>query len=265
MPKDNTYKRSLILAVILHVILFCLLFIEFTIHHNYATTNEPRVNIVKAVTIDQKLIEKQIAKIKQEQQQKQEQELARIRHIKEQALAAKRAREQEQQKLLKLQAEAKKRQAEETQRKKMLALTAKQEQEQKHQAEIAAKRKAEIQKTMQQQIEAEQKQMAQMAAEAKQTQGEIDKYKALIIAAISEHWIVPQDVANNIYCQLLVHVAPGGDVLSIDLVKSSGNDVLDRSARTAVLKASPLPVPQDLTLFNNFRLLKLTVRPEGIT
>jgi colicin import membrane protein len=254
MSKDNAYKRSLILAIILHVILFCLLFIEFTIHHNYATTNEPQINIVKAVTIDQKLVEKQIARIKREQQQKQEQEQTRIRQLKEQALAAKKAREQEQQRLVKLQAKAKKRQEEEIQRKKMLALKAKKEQEQQRQAEI--------QKAMQQQIEAEQK---QMAAEAKQTQGEIDKYKALIIAAISQHWIVPQDVADNIYCQLLVHVAPGGDVLNIDLVKSSGNDVLDRSARTAVLKASPLPVPKDLTLFNNFRLLKLTVRPEGIT
>jgi colicin import membrane protein len=254
MSKDNAYKRSLILAIILHVILFCLLFIEFTIHHNYATTNEPQINIVKAVTIDQKLVEKQIARIKREQQQKQEQEQTRIRQLKEQALAAKKAREQEQQRLVKLQAKAKKRQEEEIQRKKMLALKAKKEQEQQRQAEI--------QKAMEQQIEAEQK---QMAAEAKQTQGEIDKYKALIIAAISQHWIVPQDVANNISCQLLVHVAPGGDVLNIDLVKSSGNDVLDRSARTAVLKASPLPVPKDPTLFNNFRLLKLTVRPEGIT
>lgn len=243
MPKDKTYKRSLILAVILHVILFCLLFIEFSIHHNYAVTNEPQVNIVKAVTIDQSLVEKQMARIKQEQQRKQQQELAKIRRIKEQALAAKRARIEEQQKLAKLQAE-----------KKLLALEAKQEQEQK--------RKAEMQKAIEQQIDAEQK---QMAAAAKQAQGEIDKYKALIIEAISERWIVPQDVAKNIFCQLLVHVAPGGDILSIDLVQTSGDDVLDRSAKTAVLKASPLPVPKDPTLFNNFRLLKLTVRPEGIT
>ncbi len=251
MPKDNTYKRPLILAVILHVILFCLLFIEFAIHHNYAVANKPQVNIVKAVTIDQSLVEKQIARIKHEQQLKQKQELAKIRHIKEQALAAKRARLQEQIKLAKLQAE-----------KKLLALKAKQKQEQKQKAKAEAKRKTKIQKAMEQQIETEQK---QMAAAAKQTQGEIDKYKALIIQAISERWIVPQDIADNISCQLLVHVAPGGDVLSIDLVQSSGNDILDRSARTAVLKSSPLPVPKDPTLFNNFRLLKLTVRPEGIT
>jgi colicin import membrane protein len=97
-------------------------------------------------------------------------------------------------------------------------------------------------------------------------QGEVDKYKALIIQSIAQYWIVFDNITDSgIYCQLLVRVAPGGEVLSVVLVRSSGNPVLDRSAQTAVWKASPLPVPSDPALFDTFRELNLTARPKGIT
>ncbi len=53
-------------------------------------------------------------------------------------------------------------------------------------------------------------------------------------------------------------------MLSVQIAKSSGDPVLDRSAQTAVLKASPLPVPSKGTDFESFREFNLTVRPEGI-
>jgi len=62
----------------------------------------------------------------------------------------------------------------------------------------------------------------------------------------------------------LIRVAEGGKVLNVQVLKSSGYNILDRSARTAVLEASPLPVPSKKTLFNQFRELRLTVRPENI-
>lgn len=95
-------------------------------------------------------------------------------------------------------------------------------------------------------------------------QGQIDKYKALIIASISQQWIVPDIKNKNESCKILVHLAPGGVVLSVTITQSSGDDVLDSSAVTAINKASPLPVPKDSTLFNNFRDINLTVQPQGI-
>jgi colicin import membrane protein len=130
---------------------------------------------------------------------------------------------------------------------------------------IAEQRK--IQKQfLRQQIAVEKQQLTkQLKTQAAQaTQTEIDKYKAMIIQTISSYWIVPENLAQGVYCQLLVHVAPGGVVLSVDLIKSSGNYLLDSSAKTAILKASPLPVPTDSSVFDNFREIKLTVRPEGI-
>jgi colicin import membrane protein len=52
-------------------------------------------------------------------------------------------------------------------------------------------------------------------------------------------------------------------VLNIKLLRSSGDAALDYSARTAVLKSAPLPVPSDPQLFEQFRELRLTVRPES--
>ena len=52
--------------------------------------------------------------------------------------------------------------------------------------------------------------------------------------------------------------------MEVSLIRSSGDPILDRSAQTAIYKASPLPVPADPTTFNLFREISLTVRPENV-
>jgi len=49
------------------------------------------------------------------------------------------------------------------------------------------------------------------------------------------------------------------------VVQPGANPLLERSAQKAVWKASPLPTPEDSALFESFRSIKLTVRPETIT
>jgi colicin import membrane protein len=47
------------------------------------------------------------------------------------------------------------------------------------------------------------------------------------------------------------------------VVSSSGDPIFDRSAENAVSKASPLPVPQDKSLFNDeFRVFTFVFKPE---
>jgi len=121
---------------------------------------------------------------------------------------------------------------------------------------------------MDQQLQAEEmKQQAKMqstlsSAGNKATQNEINKYKTIILQQIQQNWIVPQNV-DHLSCLLKVRVAPGGMVLSVDILKSSGNDALDHSAVAAVNKASPLPVPTNSAAFEAFRTFTLTVKPEG--
>lgn len=98
----------------------------------------------------------------------------------------------------------------------------------------------------------------------RQSQGEINKYKALILQAISEHWIIPTQANKTLYCELIIRLAPGGVVLDVQITKTSGDPSLDSSARAAVLKASPLPVPPHANDFEPFRQFVLKVKPENI-
>mgnify|MGYP006282988597 CR=1 FL=1 len=115
------------------------------------------------------------------------------------------------------------------------------------------------------------KQAAQVAA-AKKAQdlanqqrmaGEVDKYKALILNAIRDRWILPENIDPGLSSQFVIRLAPTGAVLDVRLTRSSGDSLLDRSAQAAIYKASPLPVPTDTTTFNMFREISLTVRPSN--
>lgn len=100
--------------------------------------------------------------------------------------------------------------------------------------------------------------------ESRQSQGEVNKYKALILQVISQHWIIPPQARKDLYCELMVRLAPGGMVLDVQITKTSSDPALDNSARAAVLKASPLPVPSNPDEFSAFRQFVLKVRPDNI-
>lgn len=100
--------------------------------------------------------------------------------------------------------------------------------------------------------------------QTRQAQGEINKYKALILQVISQNWIIPTQANKKLYCELMIRIAPGGMVLDVQVTKSSGDLSLDSSARAAVLKSSPLPVPNDPAAFEAFRKFILKVKPENV-
>jgi colicin import membrane protein len=131
--------------------------------------------------------------------------------------------------------------------------------EKEFQKELKAAKAA---KALQQEMKSEQDQLS--SSESQKMRGVIDKYKALILQSIAQHWLVPTGVDKTLSSELLIRVASGGTVLDVQLVKSSGDDALDRSARTAVFKASPLPVPSDATEFGMFKEFILKVKPENV-
>lgn len=122
-----------------------------------------------------------------------------------------------------------------------------------------AKARADAEQKRQQAI----KQAAMDAERNARIAGEVDRYKALIIGAISRQWILPDNVQNNLSSEFRIRLAPDGSVLEVSLARSSGDSVLDHSAQSAIYKASPLPVPTDPEAFNTFRDISLTVRPEN--
>jgi colicin import membrane protein len=133
-----------------------------------------------------------------------------------------------------------------------------------------SKLKSQFQKTLRAQTEKSLRQqllneeIKLKGTESRLASGVVDKYKALILQAISEHWIVPNQANKKLSCELMIRVAPGGLVLDVQVTKSSGDPSLDSSARAAVLKASPLPVPKDTREFEAFRRFVLKVKPENI-
>lgn len=134
--------------------------------------------------------------------------------------------------------------------------------EQAFEKELKNQKKQQAAKTLEEQLRKETDLLA--SAQAEKMRGIVDKYKALILQSISQHWLVPNGVNKSLSSQLLIRVAPGGVVLDVQLVKSSGDDALDRSARTAVFKASPLPVPTASDEFEPFREFILKVKPENV-
>jgi colicin import membrane protein len=121
--------------------------------------------------------------------------------------------------------------------------------------------KAQSEKALQQLLK-EHKQLA--GQRSQHMQGVLNKYKALILQAIGQQWVVPSHVDKRLSCELLIRLAPGGVVMEVSVTRSSGDVLLDRSARAAVFKASPLPVPDDILSFEPFRRFVLKVKPETI-
>ncbi len=91
----------------------------------------------------------------------------------------------------------------------------------------------------------------------------MNQFEVLIIQAISKEWIVPDNANKSLSSRFNIRLAPNGSVLEVQLTRSSGDTILDRSARAAIYKASPLPVPSDPKDFRIFRDISLTVRPEN--
>ena len=116
-----------------------------------------------------------------------------------------------------------------------------------------------MRQAQQEKIDALNRMMQQRAAAAKSSL--IDKYKAMIHNRIKRFVVVPPDLKGNPEAEFTVVLLPDGEVLRATLVKSSGYPAYDAAVERAILRASPLPLPPDASLFDEFRTLDLHFRP----
>lgn len=144
--------------------------------------------------------------------------------------------------------------------------------------ELETKRLAEAQAAARKQREAEARQQAiadALKAEADAIAADAAKERARLLSAqigqfqlainrkIKSNWRRPAAVSGNLTTELRITLLPGGEVASVVVVKSSGNDAFDESAKDAVNRANPLPVPSDAVLFREqFKVLLLKFKPE---
>jgi colicin import membrane protein len=103
---------------------------------------------------------------------------------------------------------------------------------------------------------------AARAEQAAATGRVVDEYTAKIIARIRSRIVMPPGVPDEARAEFRVTLLPGGEVLNVRLVKSSGFRVYDDAVERAIIKAQPLPLPSDSAMFNRFREMKLGFRPK---
>jgi colicin import membrane protein len=166
------------------------------------------------------------------------------------------------------QAELKKKQDEEQAQQRLVVERKKKEAEEKQKRAAELERKNEdkrrqkfTEQSLQEQLAAEEK-LRTDAAHAARAATIVDKYIPLIRQRVSRSWNSPVGIAKGLKCTVRVRLAPGGKVLSADVVRPSGNANFDRSVENAVYKAEPLPLPEDPTLFDNFREIEFVFDPD---
>lgn len=98
---------------------------------------------------------------------------------------------------------------------------------------------------------------------ARRMSAQIGEFQLAINRKIKSNWRRPSAVAGKLVTELRITLLPGGEVASVVVVKSSGNAAFDESAKDAVNRANPLPVPADPVLFREqFKVLLLKFKPE---
>jgi colicin import membrane protein len=108
----------------------------------------------------------------------------------------------------------------------------------------------------------------QSAAQAAATSAEMAaSYAALIQQTVVNYWSRPPSARNGMETLLSIQLIPTGEVVSVTIVKSSGNTAFDRSAVNAVEKAGSFPELQNLPsreFEKTFRRFSLLFRPEDL-
>ena len=104
---------------------------------------------------------------------------------------------------------------------------------------------------------------AEAAAEALADDAETASYVDAIQSVIAQRWVRPPSARNGMLTVLNITLTPGGDVVDVKVLQSSGDKALDRSAVNAVKNAGRLPVPEG-SLFERFRNMTFNFRPEDL-
>lgn len=281
--------RALLYSLLLHAVVIAALIINFDRSHPLPQPSRPAQEIIEAVTVDSRAVEQELQRLRDQETAAQQAKAAELKELERKARAVEQQRrEAERQRKVeeKRKAEAERKRKEE-ERKAAAARTRQEAEKRRAQQELkrieeqqrkaeaekkrveAARRKAEAERKRQ--AEAERKRKAEQAAQAQRAKEQAQQDQKLLGEVVSR---TRNKVTSNfnktglppgLECVLTVQTVPGGSVVSVTLQKSSGNDIFDRRAVTAVEKASPLPLPADPAVFERLglRKFKFTFNPGG--
>ncbi|MDX1518166.1 MAG: cell envelope integrity protein TolA [Woeseiaceae bacterium] len=110
----------------------------------------------------------------------------------------------------------------------------------------------------------EQARDAEIAAEAERLEAmnsnEMLAYQAAIQQKVRRMWVRPATAPDNLECFVAIRQLPNGEVVSVQVQRCNGDDVVVRSIEVAVRKASPLPLPSNPILFLREFQFRFTIR-----
>ncbi|HEX7030918.1 MAG TPA: cell envelope integrity protein TolA [Gammaproteobacteria bacterium] len=232
---------------------------------------QPSGEVIQAEAIDAEALrarERAKAEAARRAEEARQAELRRQREAAERAAAEQRRREEAaRQAELRRQQEA--REAAEAEARRIAEeARRKAEAERKRRAEEEARRKAEAERKRREaeaaaRAEREQQMLRSLQAEADRLAairaGKQDAWVGLIRNKIMRMWLEPPALADDFHCELTLRQIPGGEIVDVE-VNACDNEVLARSAEAAVWKASPLPPPEDPSLFEPY--VTVTFAPE---
>lgn len=104
----------------------------------------------------------------------------------------------------------------------------------------------------------------EQALQAEKNEAAIASHVSQITALIQSVWRFPPSSHHEQVVLLRIYMVPTGEVTEVQVVESSGNIALDRSAEQAVWKVGSFPVPKDAVLFEaQFRKFLIKLTPEN--
>jgi TonB family protein len=115
---------------------------------------------------------------------------------------------------------------------------------------------------------AELSELLEQEAQATATANEMAaSFVGLIQQTVINYWSRPPSARNGMETELAIQLIPTGDVVSVTVIRSSGNTAFDRSAINAVEKAGAFPELQKLPnaeFEKTFRRFRLLFKPEDL-
>ncbi len=214
---------------------------------------------LKRQAVKKALLKKKQERIRQKQLQEKKKKAAEQK-------AKKQAQETKRKALAKLKAAQEKKLKAEKKKREQINHEEKQLREQRKQLqqERAAARKKEMKQQQQREkVRQERDRLAKerRATEAAETATIESKYITLIKNKVKNNWRLQKTMDTKLSCRVRVELIPGGDVISVAIVESSGDPGFDHSVERAVQKSSPLPFPTNPRHFARFRIIEFLFSP----
>lgn len=262
MNPRSEYFIPIAVSLLLHAFIGALLFASW----NSQSLVNPVPKYVQAVVIEKPKIDK--AKLEKARQEELKKKRQRVEE------AAKKAQQKRDEAQLKKDQEAlvlKKKLDEAKRKEEELKEKQRKEKEKLEKERLEKVRKEQEEELKRQELLEEAKMLRQFEEQERleqqrmSDQSEINKYRLPIKQRIEQFWSRPPSARRGMQATLEIRLIPGGEVVSVTVVKSSGNAAFDQSAVAAVQRAKILPTPSDPRVFNQqFRTMTLIFNPEDL-